>query len=152
MALQAPPNSTGQVIDTLTTVGNKERQVVCIGTAPGTGWSVLHTPAAATQATITQAAGAANVRNVCQSISCTLATAGTAQAAALVFNLRDGATGAGTILWSQQVVLPTNSAITIQLGGLQIAGSAATAMTLESAAAPAAAAFASVAMSGFTTA
>lgn len=152
MALQAPPNGTGQVIDTLTTVSNKERQVVVLGCPPGSGWAINHTPAAATQATISQAAGAAGVRNVCTSVSCTICSAGTAQAAALVFNLRDGATGAGTILWSQQAVLPTNANMTIQLGGLQIAGTAATAMTLETAAAPAATCIASVAMTGYTTA
>jgi hypothetical protein len=121
-------------------------------TSPPGQWSVLSTPAAATQATASQTAGGAGVRNVCNTISATLATAGTAQAAAAVLNLRDGATGAGTILWSLQVILPTNGLWSFSVGGLNIPGTAATAMTLEFAAAGVAASFQSVAMSGTTSA
>ncbi len=111
-------------------------------------WAINHTPVAATQATITRAAGAAGVKHVATSITCTVSTVGTAQTAELLFNLRDGATGAGAILWSQGVSLPTSLTWSIALTGLNIIGTAATAMTLETAAAPAAAAFASVALTG----
>jgi hypothetical protein len=152
MSVQLQPNGTGTVIDTFATVAAKERQVVLLNAPPATQWAVAHTPAAATQATISQAAGAAGVRNVCTSISCTISTVGTAQTAALVFVLRDGASGAGTVLWSQQISLPVNTTFTIQLSGLSIPGTAATAMTLETVAANVAASFSSVSMSGYTTA
>lgn len=111
-------------------------------------WAVNSTPAAATQATASRAAGAAGVRHVCTSISATLATGATAQAAAALVNLRDGATGAGTILWSKQVILPTNGVWEVDLGGLNILGSAATAMTLEFSAAGVAGSFESVSLTG----
>ena len=79
-----------------------------------------------------------------------ISTVGTAQTAALVFILRDGATGAGTVLWSLQVSLPVNTTWSFMLGGLNIIGSAATAMTIETvAAANVAASFASVSMTGY---
>jgi hypothetical protein len=111
-------------------------------------WSINNTPAAATQATASRAAGAAGVRHVCTSISATLAAGATAQSSAAILNLRDGATGAGTILWSKQVILPANGLWEVNIGGLNIVGSAATAMTLEFAAAGAAGTFESVALTG----
>jgi hypothetical protein len=150
MALQVPPNSTGQVIDTDTSVAGKERQVV---TPPvGGQFNIVHTPVAATQATISQAAGGAGVRNVCTGISASLCTVGTAQAAAVQLNLRDGATGAGTILWSKTFSCGTTTQINVDLSGLNIRGTAATAMTLEFSAAGVAASFESVSLSGYTTA
>jgi hypothetical protein len=112
-------------------------------------WAITQTPAAATQATVSKAAGAAGVKHFATSVSGAVSTVGTAQTAALVFNLRDGATGAGTVLWSLQVSLPVNTTWSFFLGGLNVAGSAATAMTLETVAAPAAAAFASVSLTGY---
>ncbi len=114
-------------------------------------WSINHTPAAATQATITKAAGAAGVRHVCTSISATLATIGTAQSSAIVLSLRDGTTGAGTILWSKQAVLPANALWEVNISNLNIVGTAATGMTLEFGAAGATASFSSVALTGYDT-
>lgn len=113
-------------------------------------WSVFSTPVAATQATASQAAGGAGVRNVCQSISATFATGATAQAAALILNLRDGISGAGSIRWSKQIILPANGVWEVNISGLNIVGSVATAMTLEFAAAGAAGTFESVSMTGTT--
>lgn len=110
-------------------------------------WAVSHAPAAATQATCTKAAGGAGVRHICTSLAVTVAAAGTAQTPITV-SLRDGATGAGTVLWSQQVQLPINGVWSVSLDSLNIVGSAATAMTLETSAAPAAAVIAAVAMTG----
>jgi hypothetical protein len=112
-------------------------------------WAIQQTPAAATQATITRAAGGAGVRHVCRSITCSiLATAAQGQ---IIVNLRDGATGVGTILWSAQFALAAGTSDRLPLTGLNIVGSANTAMTLETAAAPAATNFASVALSGYST-
>lgn len=118
-------------------------------TAPPGMWSINNVPAAATQATITRAAGGAGVRHVCTSISATLAAGATAQAAAVSINLRDGATGAGTVLWSKQVILPANGVWEVSISGLNIPGSAATAMTLEFSAAGAAGTFESVSLTGY---
>jgi hypothetical protein len=112
-------------------------------------WAVNNVAGAAAQATISKAAGAAGVKHVATSISGQISTIATAQAAQLVFNLRDGATGAGTVLWSVGISLGTNATWGFYLSGLNIIGSAATAMTLETAAAPVAAAFASVALTGY---
>ena len=150
MSVQLPPNSTGSVVDTQTTVGSKERQ--CVIPPVGGAFHVVHTPAAATQATITQAAGATGVSNVCTSISASLCTVGTAQAAAVQLNLRDGATGAGTILWSKTFSCGTTTQVNVDITGLYIVGSAATAMTLEFSAAGVTGSFESVALGGVTTA
>jgi hypothetical protein len=117
-------------------------------------WKVQHQPAAATQATISQAAAGAGIKNVCTSITCTLSSSAAPTAGRVVFNLRDGASGAGTILWSGALSLQAVAGVCappIQISGLWIEGTANTAMTLESAAAPAANIFATVAMTGTIT-
>lgn len=99
---------------------------------PGT-WSVPSAPAVSLQASASKAAGAAGVRHVCTDIEFGF-SAGTAVAAATVtVNLRDGVTGAGTILKTWQFALPaaTVAPFSINLSGLSIPGTAATAMTLE---------------------
>jgi hypothetical protein len=154
MSVQIPPNSTGQVIDTATTVAGKERQIVMTNCAPpgsGNAFNLVHTPATATQATISAPAGAAGVRNVCNALSFGLQSIGTIQPVIQV-NLRDGATGAGTILWSVSIGLAVSSYFAFSAAGLNIVGSAATAMTLEFSAAGAAATSESVALNGYTTA
>lgn len=114
-------------------------------------WAINHTPAAATQATITRAAGAAGVRHVCRSITISLIGLAAAVEATILVNLRDGATGAGTILWSTRLLVTgtTGSETGVTLANLNIFGSAATAMTLEFAAAGAANTFESVALTGY---
>jgi len=115
-----------------------------------TDWPLAHTPAAATQATISKAAAPA-LKHVCTSISATLTTVGTLQGP-IQLNLRDGATGAGTILWSLSIQLPVNGAWSIFLSGLSIPGSINTAMTLEFSAAGVAASQESVALTGYDSA
>lgn len=93
-----------------------------------------HVPAANTQATISHAAGGAGVRRVCTSLSCVLAANTTAPAAAAVtISLIDGASGGGTILWAQKIVLSAVAGAMngIALADLWIPGTANTAMTLE---------------------
>lgn len=119
-------------------------------TRPG-DWAITHTPAAATQATISRAAGAAGVRHICTGISATLIGLAASAEATILVNLRDGATGAGTILasWRLLVTGTTGSETGIALTGLNIPGSAATAMTLEFAAAGGADTFQTVALQGY---
>ena len=149
MAVVLPPNSTGQTVDTDTTVAGKERAV----SVPPSGgaFNLYHLPAAATQATVTQAAGAAGVKNVATGLSFNSTTVGTAQTVISV-SLRDGATGAGTILWSTQFIQPVNNVFAMAVVLPHIKGTAATAMTLEFSAAGAAATLQSVSLQGYTTA
>ncbi len=112
-------------------------------------WSVTHLPAAATQATASKAAGAAGFKHHCTSISISLGSTTGAQSA-IAFNLRDGASGAGTILRSWYLAVTAGIAQSVDLSGLDIPGSAATAMTIEITAAPAAATLATVSMTGYT--
>lgn len=122
-------------------------------THPGQ-WSEYHAPAVNTQATKSHAAGAAGVRHVCTWVSFTLANDSTGSVqTTLAFNLRDGASGAGTILASWTMALPATAGEcrTFSLSGLNIPGTAATAMTLECATAPATHTAASIAFGGYDT-
>jgi hypothetical protein len=114
-------------------------------------WTQVHFPASNTQATTSKSAGAAGVRHVCTGITVVLAGGTTAPAAAqLNVALRDGASGAGTILWQAVITLPAIAGAMngIALSGLHIRGTAATAMTLEFSAAGGANTFESVSMTG----
>lgn len=110
-------------------------------------WGAVSTPAVSAQASATRVAGAAGVRHVCTSISFSLGAV--AAEGSLLVNLRDGTTGVGTILWSMRIgpfLAGTSGRETIS--GLNIVGSAATAMTLEFAAAPTATNFETVSLTG----
>lgn len=119
-------------------------------------WSIVHTPAANTQATISRAAAGAGLKHVCVGLSATFVAATTAPAAIQVsVALRDGASGAGTILWQANMSLPATggaSSQPIQLTELFIPGTANTAMTLEFSVAGGANTLENVALMGYTTA
>lgn len=121
--------------------------------APPGNWSILHTPAANTQATISRAA-VASTRHICTSISAVLIAPAAVVSGTVQLNLRDGATGAGTILWSQTLLVGGATSISadraiIQLSGLQIPGSVNTAMTLEFSAAGGVSTLESVTLNGY---
>jgi len=122
-----------------------ERQVDNMGFGPP-DWSINSTPAASAQATCTKAANAA-FAHVCTSISATL-SAVTGQTL-IQLNLRDGASGAGTILWSKQVVLPAGAIWEVNLTNLLIRGTNGNAMTLEFSGAPVATNVEAVSMTGY---
>lgn len=100
----------------------------------GARWRVTSTPAVSLQATASKAAGGAGVVHVAD---CVTFSAGSTTAPALTklnINLRDGATGAGTIVKSWTVVIPAATGQNVApfgLCGLNIPGTANTAMTLE---------------------
>lgn len=103
-----------------------------------TQWSVTSAPAVNNLAVASKAAGATGVKHVCSGISFSWANDGTANGTArsLVVTLRDGATGAGTILYNWPVRITTtatdqNNFGRVDLSGLNLLGTAATAMTLE---------------------
>lgn len=119
--------------------------------APPSQWSVFSTPAAATQATASRAAVASSA-NICNSISARLIIPPGVNQPVIALNLRDGATGAGTILWSHTfgvgAAVANGLVQDMLISGLAIPGSNNTAMTLEFSAAGAATTLQSVAMTG----
>lgn len=129
----------------LTTTGSYIQPVI-----PWSQWSVTNTPAANTQATASRAAGAAGVLNVATTV--TACFSGTVSAAPVQVNLRDGASGAGTILRSWLLgIEAVNAAHCVNLSGMAMAGTAATAMTLEFAAAGGASTNQTVTLTGYST-
>lgn len=97
-------------------------------------WAQQHSPAVSLQATTTKPAGAAGVRHICTAVSLGFsATTALGGITTVTFNLRDGGTGAGTILWAWQFTLPAavQAPFIVVVTDLAIVGSAATAMTLE---------------------
>jgi len=121
-------------------------------TTPLSTWFVTSTPAANTQATASKASGGGTVRHVATSITWCFATDTAAGAGPFNINLRDGATGAGTIMRTWIVDLPAVENSQCQdLSGLNMTGSAATAMTLEFAAAGGAATVETVSLTGYST-
>lgn len=95
-------------------------------------WRINNSPAVNTAATISQGA-AAGLRHVCTGFVAVLGNGAVAAAGTGTCNLRDGATGAGTLLWSMDFAIPAvaGSLQVISVSGLNIVGSTNTAMTLE---------------------
>ncbi len=112
-------------------------------------WTVTHSPAANVQASASKAAGGANQRHHATGLTASFAAGGTAGAAVQV-NLRDGASGAGTVLWSAVLAAPSGQAQTTIVAGVDISGTANTALTLEFAAAGGASTLESVSLAGYT--
>lgn len=113
-------------------------------------WSVTNTPAVATAATASKAAGGGTVRHVATSVTVCVAANATAQVP-ILFHLRDGATGAGTIIRTWALSSPVTHSECNSLSALNMTGSANTAMTIESAAAPVAGSQATVTLTGYST-
>ena len=120
-------------------------------TAPLSTWAETHGPASATLATATKDAGAAGVRHVCTSISASVHDGGGTFDGRKV-RLRDGISGAGTILWEARLGVSAVDGDTdhLEISGLAIIGSAATAMTLEFDSAPSASNLETVSFTGYS--
>lgn len=115
--------------------------------------TVFSTPVAATQATASLAVAGATQHWICTSISATFSAGATPQAAQITLNLRNDATGAGTVIWSITApIIPANGNWSFSLPDLSIPGAYGKAMTLEFSAAGAAGTFESVALSGYLSA
>src|SRR4051812_34320472 len=97
-------------------------------------WAVNHTPAVNTQASASRAAGNTTQRHFGTSCSGSITTV--AAQVAITLSLRDGATGAGTVLWSQATTCAINTPCALASPPLNVAGSNATAMTCEWSGAP----------------
>lgn len=100
----------------------------------GTRWPGLTSlPAAGSQGTVSKAA-AIGIRHVTDCVSFAAGSIANPVLTKLNVNLRDGATGAGTIIWTHPVVIPATAGQNVQpfsLCGLNLIGSPNTAMTLE---------------------
>jgi hypothetical protein len=117
---------------------------------PLTTWTVRDLDAGATQSTASKAAGGGTVRHV--ATGALVCRGDTAVAAPAQVHLRDGATGAGTILMSWVIgVSVANESVCVPITGLNITGSANTAMTLEFAAAGSATSTSTVTLAGYST-
>ena len=113
------------------------------------GWAVTHSPAANVQASATKSAAGANQKHHATAVTASFGAGATAGAAIQV-NLRDGATGAGAILWSCIMAAPANTAQSVTIADIDIAGSANMAMTLEFTAAGGLTTVQSVTLTGYT--
>jgi hypothetical protein len=103
-------------------------------TTPAGQWPATSTSSGTTPASASQAAAGAGIRNVFNGCSVKLSGDGTGAAFQGTLNLRDGATGAGTVLMSWVLSIPAGADAIgqgIDISGLAIPGSANTAMTLE---------------------
>lgn len=109
-------------------------------------WAAVSQPAVSVIASATRAAGGAGVRHVCRSI--TVTSSGPAPQTSVDVVLRDGASGAGAILWVGSLAFVAGDSKSIILSGLHIVGSANTAMTLEFQAAPVATNFQRTTLNG----
>lgn len=97
-------------------------------------WTQVSNPAAGSQGTASQAAAATGVHHVCDCIAFSAVATTAPTLTALKINLRDGASGAGNIIWTYQVAAAGSTGQLVaphSVCGLAIEGSAATAMTLE---------------------
>lgn len=118
---------------------------------PISTWSVIDTDVGATQTIASRAAGGGTVRHVATSVHICYNDTVLATGSALV-HLRDGATGAGTILKTWVIGIPVaGDSKCIDISGLNRTGTGNTAMTLEFAAAQSATATTSVTLEGYST-
>jgi hypothetical protein len=104
-------------------------------TEKGARWQVNNSisSAGATAATASKAANA-NGRHVADCISFSAQATNAPAASQTNINLRDGASGAGTVIWTQTILIPATAAQHILIGplcGLNLIGTPNTAMTLE---------------------
>lgn len=116
------------------------------------GWSSTNFPSTATQATVARNSNASG-RHVLTAFHVSFSTVATTSATLIRWVIRDGATGAGTILWQgtmNQGVANTNYAE--GMTGLALIGSTNTAMTIEFTAAGTTGSQQAVNMQGFDTA
>jgi hypothetical protein len=114
---------------------------------PGSPIIAFDTPAAATAPDADTPTAGAGFRNILQNLTVTLNAV--AAQGVLTVVVRDGATGAGTILYSFFIgPLAAGTSQIINIPGLNIYGSDDTEMTVETTAAPAATNFASIAWTG----
>jgi hypothetical protein len=130
--------------ESATNASNSFQLGVNLVDSPGQ-WAIFNQPGAATQATTNRPA-VASTKHVAKSI--TVCISAVAAQPDIIFNLRDGASGAGTVVWTVRLAAVAGTS-QCQTANFTIIGSNNTAMAVESAVAPAATNFASVSLSGY---
>lgn len=115
-------------------------------------WAINHQPAANTQATASKAA-VAGVRHVLTALYACVWNSAAATATVLVVQVRDGASGAGAVLWSVRLAVAAATLTVVDLfqTGLALIGTANTALTVEFSAAGGANTNEIVCAAGFST-
>jgi hypothetical protein len=102
---------------------------------PRAPWRLTAAGAGGGIASATQASAGAGLKNVLKGLSFSIVAAGAVTAEKVTLVVRDGAAGAGTIIWQMDVEVVAAAAINIAqhtVSGLHLEGTAATAMTVES--------------------
>lgn len=94
-------------------------------------WAVNHTPAVNTQASASKAANTQNMGRSHVATSCSGSITTVVAQPGITLSLRDGATGAGTVLWSQAIACAISSPCALSSPILNVPGTLATAMTCE---------------------
>lgn len=126
--------SSGSLVVTATLSSNQVEPAPTVSLAlPTNAFNIVSNPAAGSQASASQGAAGAGLKNVATGI-CFSAGAVVAPAlTALTINLRDGASGAGTVKATFQVIIPaaTGQSVVPFCAAVNVVGSANTAMTLE---------------------
>lgn len=109
------------------------RARVEVGGSAANSWAIAVTAAANTAATVSKAAGTSSQRHVCTGAVITFASLGAPTPELITWRIRDGATGAGTTLYTGYISLPAvaGEAKSIVVPNLWLVGTAATAMTIE---------------------
>jgi hypothetical protein len=119
--------------DTVSTTLTARNSIGAQLTEKGSRWTVIHNPAANSQATAS-IASEASVRHVVDCVSFSAGATTAPALTALTVNIRDGASGAGTIIWTYQVIIPAATGQSVaphSICGLNLVGTTATAMTAE---------------------
>jgi hypothetical protein len=111
----------------------------------GSEWGITHDPVAATQATITRAAGGAGTRHVVTGLTVCIAAA-----AAAVGPVKARLLSAATTLWVGVLSAPVQGACVIALDNLALVAGDNEAVTLQFDAAGAAGSFETVSLSGYS--
>jgi hypothetical protein len=126
-----PPGATSGVTAGSTASQSANGATLVVG--PG-NWTQISNPATGTQASASRPASTVTLRHVANCITFSAGSTTAPALTALTINLRDGATGAGTILRTWQIVISASTGQNTppeEVCGLNIVGSPQTAMTLE---------------------
>jgi hypothetical protein len=136
LGLYGVGGSTGILYDRLRTARSLTEQVASLGallSEKGFRIGLNSAPAAGSQATASVAAGGAAVKHVVDCVSYSASAIVAPTATLLTVNVRDGATGAGTVIWTKTFAASATAATHADgnFCGLNIPGSLNTAMTVE---------------------
>lgn len=113
------------------------------------GWNIVSYPSTAAAASASRAAPTTQAGDIIRLRSLTLGVAANGAASGNIkFVVRDGATGAGTIIWETVLAAPDGGSNSIFLTGLDLRASLGNALTVESTGAGAAGSQISISASG----